>query len=532
MLFGLKFFSALVLPSAAEDLYVKNVVSDVNYDAVRADILGLMNAPSWDDGSYAPLLIRLAWHSSATYNRHDGTGGSNGATMRFALEANDPQNVGLSHARDLLEPLISKHAGLSHSDLWILAAYTALEHTNGPKIDFVGGRVDKSEDEAIKPGRLPDAERGLDPGMTVDSKGRLNGWRKLAGQMRKVFDRLGFSDRESVALLGGGHAYGRCHKEFTGYEGAWMENPTYFATEYCEDMAGDDWTAVSPDKHLSNGAFAPDDLRPSKSRRQYIDLTTLDPCADGACMRDDDHHTTTLTPGQYKVVTSWINARETLDPLSPVLARITRNDTLSILRVEMAGSAAKGLAAHGGWVVLDPDSGTDGDDYCARTGDLDEQVLGGSYRRLANIKTPLPLYLGPHESSGRTNIPAPFDQINAGQDFDCDSAHVTDDDVWCQLSSGSYVKVFESSEVSVLAELRVKGYNYDERRVPIRDNVGHQMMLPSDMVLRWDEDFHPILIEFGADEDLLRAEFGAAFKRLTEFGCSWSQDQPANSLVV
>lgn len=449
--------------------------------------------------------------------------------MRFALEADDPQNVGLSNARALLEPLVTKHAGLTHSDLWILAAYTALEATNGPKIEFVGGRIDAGQDKAIEPGRLPDAEAGLDAGMKVDSQGRLLGWRSLAKQMRKVFDRLGFNDRESVALLGGGHAYGRCHKEFTGYEGAWMGNPTYFSTEYCEDMAGDTWTAVSPDLKLPNGAFAPDDLRPSKSKRQYIDLTTLDPMADGLGMRADDYRTTTLKPGQYKVVTTWINVRETIDDLSPLLARITHNDTLSILRVEVfmeAGSAAlKGLAAHGGWVVIDPDSDKDGDEYCSRTGDLDENVLGGSYRFLANQKTPMQVY-------APSSLSMPVEQVNSGQDFECDTAQINNGSVWCQLSTGLLVQVYASGETSVLAELKVKGYNDKERRVPLRDLFGHQMMLPSDMVLRWDEDFKVHLLDFGSDEETLRAEFGAAFKRLTEFGCPWSKDQPTDNLLA
>merc|ERR1719446_1046002 len=100
----------------------------------------VMDSPDWDDGSYAPVLIRLAWHSSGTYDAKDYTGGSYGATMRHALEANDPDNAGLGAARELLEPIKNAHPGLSYADLWILASYCAIEHTGGPKMEFTGGR--------------------------------------------------------------------------------------------------------------------------------------------------------------------------------------------------------------------------------------------------------------------------------------------------------------------------------------------------------------------------------------------------------
>eukprot|EP00966_Prymnesium_polylepis_P075312 1746929-Prymnesium_polylepis.1 len=71
----------------------------VDYEAVRRELNLLMDNPSWDDGSLAPIFIRLAWHSSGTYDKATGTGGSNGAGMRFATEAADPENAGLATAR-------------------------------------------------------------------------------------------------------------------------------------------------------------------------------------------------------------------------------------------------------------------------------------------------------------------------------------------------------------------------------------------------------------------------------------------------
>merc|ERR1712204_1682 len=137
--------------------------------------------------------------SSGTYCKADGSGGSNGATMRHALEAGDPENAGLGKARELMDSIKRKYAWLSYSDLWILAAYVAIEHTRGPVIKFTGGRADAPAEKAIAPGRLPEAEHGLtDGGMKVDSEGRIEGWEKLAAHVRGVFARMGLNDREAV----------------------------------------------------------------------------------------------------------------------------------------------------------------------------------------------------------------------------------------------------------------------------------------------------------------------------------------------
>ena len=98
-----------------------------DYDAVRRDLINVMNQPDWDDGSYAPLLIRLGWHSSGTWDAKSKTGGSNGATMRFSPESSDPENAGLAHARVYIEPLRVRHPWLSVADLWVLAAYVAFQ---------------------------------------------------------------------------------------------------------------------------------------------------------------------------------------------------------------------------------------------------------------------------------------------------------------------------------------------------------------------------------------------------------------------
>ena len=81
----------------------------------------------YDDGSFGPVLIRLAWHAAGTFDKASKTGGSNGATMRFAPESAHGANAGLSVARDLLEPVKKKYPGLSYADLWSLAGVVAIQ---------------------------------------------------------------------------------------------------------------------------------------------------------------------------------------------------------------------------------------------------------------------------------------------------------------------------------------------------------------------------------------------------------------------
>ena len=231
----------------------------MDYNAVRQELKLLMDNPSWDDGSLAPIFIRLAWHSSGTYDQAIGTGGSNGAGMRFGtVEADDPENAGLEVARAFLEPVKKKFPAISYSDLWILAAYVGIEYTGGPTIPFTPGRTDHADDSywtrtGMTYGRLPAAEKYLCPyvgedklGDSLDATGKVFGWQGLCTHVRnEVFYRMGFNDQEIVALLCGGHVYGRCHPTFSGYAGPWVEHPTQFSNEYATDMIEDEWTLVS-----------------------------------------------------------------------------------------------------------------------------------------------------------------------------------------------------------------------------------------------------------------------------------------------
>ena len=255
----------------------------VDYDAVREELKLFMDNPSWDDGSLAPIFIRLAWHSSGTYDKASGTGGSNGAGMRFEVEAADPENAGLEVARAFLEPVKRKFPSISYSDLWILAAYVGLEHTGGPVIPFTPGRTDHPDEAywtntGMSYGRLPAAEKYLCPHVegvqqlsdSLDASGRVVGWEGLCTHVRnEVFYRMGFNDQEIVALLCGGHVYGRCHPNFSGYAGPWVEHPTQFSNEYATDMIEDEWTLVSHgDTWLDVQGAA--ELRPAPGNRQFV----------------------------------------------------------------------------------------------------------------------------------------------------------------------------------------------------------------------------------------------------------------------
>lgn len=103
--------------------------SAAQLDEVRAAVRGLLRQPGYDDGSAGPVLVRLAWHSAGTYCRATGTGGSNGAGMRYEREGGDPANAGLQHARAFLEPLKRRFPWVTYADLWTLAAVVAIRES-------------------------------------------------------------------------------------------------------------------------------------------------------------------------------------------------------------------------------------------------------------------------------------------------------------------------------------------------------------------------------------------------------------------
>eukprot|EP01123_Difflugia_compressa_P009774 TRINITY_DN3344_c0_g1_i1.p1 TRINITY_DN3344_c0_g1~~TRINITY_DN3344_c0_g1_i1.p1 ORF type:complete len:258 (+),score=50.37 TRINITY_DN3344_c0_g1_i1:53-826(+) len=181
-----------------------------NGNALKGEI---RNAIINEKGNACPLAIRLAWHAAGTYDKQSGTGGSNGATMRFDPEASDPANAGLHIMRDMLKPVKDAHPELSTADLWALTGGVAVEFAGGPHIDVALGRVDHPDGSHCPPrGRLPDAAQG-------------------AQHLRDVFYPKGFNDQEIVALSGA-HTLGRCHADRSGFVGPWTHDPLKFDNTY------------------------------------------------------------------------------------------------------------------------------------------------------------------------------------------------------------------------------------------------------------------------------------------------------------
>lgn len=126
---------ALGFALGASSFYaLNNFKSGVDYKKVRTEISNNLIKEGYDDGSIGPVLVRLAWHASGTYDAKSKTGGSNGSTMRYTKELNDGANAGLKLAQGFLEPIKKKYPGISYADLWILASYVAIEEMGGPEI--------------------------------------------------------------------------------------------------------------------------------------------------------------------------------------------------------------------------------------------------------------------------------------------------------------------------------------------------------------------------------------------------------------
>lgn len=241
--------------------------------------------------NYGGLMIRLAWHCSGSFRESDGRGGCDGGRIRFSPEMTWEDNANLDMALRLLEPVKEKFgSSLSWGDLIILAGNTAIETMGGPILGFCGGRVDDAdgsaslilgpneEQEALTPcqsiglqGQCP-APLGpstigliyVNPAGPVDENGNHGTPAESAVDIRNIFGRMGFDDRETVSLIGGGHAFGKCHgacpnppcgepplvgigpNTFTsGFEGAWTTRPTTWSNDYFTQLFNFEWELIT-----------------------------------------------------------------------------------------------------------------------------------------------------------------------------------------------------------------------------------------------------------------------------------------------
>ena len=284
-----------------EDFDYAKEFKKLNLDAVKKDIFKLMTtSQEWwpaDYGHYGPFFIRMAWHSAGTYRTTDGRGGGGAGMQRFAPLNSWPDNTNLDKARLLLWTIKKKYGKkLSWADLMILAGNCALESMGFKTFGFSGGRVDVwepqedvnwgSEREWLGDKRYT-GDRNLDNPLAAVQMGLIyvnpegpNGNPDpiaSARDIRETFARMAMNDEETVALIAGGHTFGKTHgaadpgkyvgKEpaaagieeqglgwkntfgagngvntiTSGLEGAWTTTPTRWSNNYFENLFGYDW---------------------------------------------------------------------------------------------------------------------------------------------------------------------------------------------------------------------------------------------------------------------------------------------------
>ena len=314
--------------------------SELDYEALKEDLRQLMtDSQDWwpaDYGHYGPLFIRMAWHSAGTYRVFDGRGGGSTGNQRFAPVNSWPDNINLDKARRLLWPIKKKYGNkISWADLLILAGNVALESMGFKTLGFGAGRVDTWEPEEdiywgpetewLADERHPGGE--LEKPLAADHMGLIyvnpegpGGEPNVLGaakHIRESFRRMGMTDEETVALIAGGHTFGKTHGAAdpgkylgpepeaapleeqglgwknsyrsgmgpdtitSGLEGAWTPTPTKWDNTFLEVLfkyewnlekspAGAwQWVAVNPDPE----DMVPDAYDPNK-RYPPIMLTT------------------------------------------------------------------------------------------------------------------------------------------------------------------------------------------------------------------------------------------------------------------
>ncbi len=218
-----------------KDFNYANEFKKLDFQALKKDLYALMtDSKDWwpaDYGHYGGLLIRMAWHSAGTYRKGDGRGGVSGGAQRFPPLSSWPDNVNLDKARRLLWPIKQKYGRkISWADLMILAGNCALESMGFKTFGFGGGRVDiweppedvywGSETTWLSDKRYS-GERDLENPLAAVQMGLIyvnpegpNGNPDplaAAKDIREVFARMSMNDEETVALIAGGHAFGKTH---------------------------------------------------------------------------------------------------------------------------------------------------------------------------------------------------------------------------------------------------------------------------------------------------------------------------------
>ncbi|MEO0001153.1 MAG: hypothetical protein RL766_1199 [Bacteroidota bacterium] len=221
-------------PLGSEFDYIKEFRT-LDYPALKKDIEKVLTeSKDWwpaDFGNYGPLFIRMSWHSAGTYRSGDGRGGSRSGQQRFAPQNSWPDNANLDKARRLLWPIKQKYGQkISWADLMILTGNVALENMGFKTFGFSGGRIDVWEPEkdvywGSEKKWLEDKRRMADGNLErplaavqmgliyVNPEGRNGNPDPVesAQDIRETFKRMGMNDEETVALIAGGHTFGKTH---------------------------------------------------------------------------------------------------------------------------------------------------------------------------------------------------------------------------------------------------------------------------------------------------------------------------------
>jgi len=275
--------------------------NSIDYAALKKDVYHFMtNSQDWwpaDYGNYGPFMVRMAWHSAGTYRVGDGRGGARSGSQRFAPINSWPDNGNLDKARLLLWPIKKKYGNkLSWADLMILAGNSAMESMGFETFGFAGGREDVWEpeqdvywgsetvmgdnEERYKEGELEDPLGAVMMGWIYVNPEGPNGKPDPMGSakdVRETFGRMAMNDEETVALVAGGHTFGKAHgaanpdthvgpsphgapiEEMStgwkntyksgvlddtitsGIEGAWTPNPITWDHDYFDVLLNYDW---------------------------------------------------------------------------------------------------------------------------------------------------------------------------------------------------------------------------------------------------------------------------------------------------
>ena len=296
---------ASTLPSLipwAQTLITRKRFKSLDFEALKTDIEAVLTTPQdwWppDYGHYGPFFIRMSWHSAGTYRVADGRGGAGGGQQRFEPLNSWPDNANLDKARRLLWPIKQKYGrSISWADLMVLAGTVAMEDMGFKTFGFAGGREDDWEPDLVYWGPenefLADerysGDRELENPLAAVQMGLIyvnpegpNGNHdplSAAKDIRETFGRMAMNDEESVALIAGGHTFGKAHGAVpadcvgpepaaagieeqglgwqskcgsgnagdtitSGLEGAWTGSPTAWTTQYLTNLFTYEWVQV------------------------------------------------------------------------------------------------------------------------------------------------------------------------------------------------------------------------------------------------------------------------------------------------